>query len=99
MTLAESIEEYGADAMRIAMADAGDGLEDANFVQKIANAEVLRLASELEWMDLVLAQHEEQVIVLLLNGCQVVDRQCIGSDHQNPISSGQQNIKSLHVCT
>lgn len=61
MTLAESLEEYGADAMRIAMADAGDGLEDANFVQANANAEVLRLASELEWMDLVLKQHEEQV--------------------------------------
>ena len=64
MTLADSLEEYGADAMRIAMADAGDGLEDANFVQTTANAEVLRLASELEWMDLVLKQHQEQVCCL-----------------------------------
>ena len=63
MTLADSLEEYGADAMRIAMADAGDGLEDANFVQTTANAEVLRLASELEWIDLVLKQHEERVII------------------------------------
>ncbi len=64
MTLADSLEEYGADAMRIAMADAGDGLEDANFVQSTANAEVLRLASELEWIDLVIKQHEEQVVHL-----------------------------------
>ena len=42
-TLRQAIDEYGADAMRIALADAGDGMEDANFEVSVANAAVLRL--------------------------------------------------------
>lgn len=30
-TLQQAIAEYGADAMRVALADAGDALDDANF--------------------------------------------------------------------
>ena len=32
-TLAQAIAEYGADATRLALADAGDALDDANFVE------------------------------------------------------------------
>eukprot|EP00599_Poterioochromonas_sp_BG-1_P011287 CAMPEP_0173155582 /NCGR_PEP_ID=MMETSP1105-20130129/14191_1 /TAXON_ID=2985 /ORGANISM="Ochromonas sp., Strain BG-1" /LENGTH=140 /DNA_ID=CAMNT_0014072035 /DNA_START=457 /DNA_END=877 /DNA_ORIENTATION=+ len=32
----EGVEEYSADAMRFALADAGDGLEDANFDRSVA---------------------------------------------------------------
>lgn len=31
MTLIECVEQYGADATRLTFADAGDGLDDANF--------------------------------------------------------------------
>lgn len=43
------MDEYGADAVRIALADAGDGLDDANFEEATANAAVLRLTRELAW--------------------------------------------------
>ncbi|PVV03433.1 hypothetical protein BB560_002087 [Smittium megazygosporum] len=50
MTLADSLIMYGADATRIALADAGDGLEDANFETTTANASILRLYTTLEWI-------------------------------------------------
>jgi leucyl-tRNA synthetase len=43
LTLSEMVEKFGADAARIAFADAGDGVEDANFEEKVANAAILRL--------------------------------------------------------
>ena len=42
-TLAQAVEEYTADAMRLALADAGDGMEDANFVEDTADKGILRL--------------------------------------------------------
>lgn len=35
---------------RLALADAGDGLEDANFVFTMADAGLLRLYTQLEWV-------------------------------------------------
>ncbi len=43
MTLSEACQEFSADATRIALADAGDGMEDANFLKDTANAAILRL--------------------------------------------------------
>jgi len=54
-TLEQACEEYGADAVRVALADAGDGLDDANFEESTANAAVLRLTRELAWAEEVLA--------------------------------------------
>ena len=51
LTLEQAIKEYGADAVRIALADAGDGLDDANFEVATANAAVLRLTKELAWLE------------------------------------------------
>ena len=42
-TLAQAVQEYTADAMRLALADAGDGMEDANFVHDTADKGILRL--------------------------------------------------------
>ena len=50
-TLNQAIHEYSADAMRFALADAGDGLEDANFVHDTANGAILRLTKELDWIE------------------------------------------------
>ncbi len=49
MTIEEAIEEFGADATRLALADAGDSVEDANFLKDTANTAILRLFSQLEW--------------------------------------------------
>lgn len=43
LTLKDSVDKYGADATRIAFADAGDGIEDANFDETVANSNILRL--------------------------------------------------------
>ena len=41
--------------MRLALADAGDGVEDANFVEQMAEAGLLRLYTFLEWVREMLA--------------------------------------------
>ncbi|KZV88577.1 Nucleotidylyl transferase, partial [Exidia glandulosa HHB12029] len=49
MTLRETVEKFGADAARLALADAGDSIEDANFDEKNANASILRIFTLIEW--------------------------------------------------
>jgi leucyl-tRNA synthetase len=49
VTHREGIEKVGADAMRLSLADAGDGIEDANFDEKTANANILRVPTLLGW--------------------------------------------------
>ncbi|XP_065870088.1 leucine--tRNA ligase, cytoplasmic-like [Euphorbia lathyris] len=49
-TLNQAIEEFSADATRFSLADAGDGVDDANFVFETANAAILRLTKEIAWM-------------------------------------------------
>ena len=44
-TLQQAIQEYSADAMRIALADAGDTMDDANFDEKVGRASHLPTAS------------------------------------------------------
>uniref|UniRef100_A0A2N9H4W9 leucine--tRNA ligase n=1 Tax=Fagus sylvatica TaxID=28930 RepID=A0A2N9H4W9_FAGSY len=54
-TLRQAIEEFSADATRFSLADAGDGVDDANFVFETANAAILRLTKEISWMEEVLS--------------------------------------------
>ena len=42
LTLTQAIDKFSADGMRFALADAGDSVEDANFVDKTADVAVLR---------------------------------------------------------
>ncbi|KAI9760751.1 MAG: 2-isopropylmalate synthase [Chaenotheca gracillima] len=51
LTLDETVKKYGADASRIALADAGDGVEDANFEESVANSSILRLFTLKEWCE------------------------------------------------
>lgn len=44
-TIDDIVTRYGADASRFACAEAGDGLEDANFVIKNADEAILKLAN------------------------------------------------------
>ncbi|XP_055327764.1 leucine--tRNA ligase, cytoplasmic-like [Paramacrobiotus metropolitanus] len=50
LTLQEAVEKFSADGMRLALADAGDGLEDANFAESTADAGILRLFTWLEYV-------------------------------------------------
>ncbi|KAG8531134.1 uncharacterized protein KY384_004492 [Bacidia gigantensis] len=58
LTLSEAIKKYGADACRIALADAGDGVEDANFEETVANQIILRMHTLKEWCEEVLSSAE-----------------------------------------
>ncbi|GLJ54348.1 hypothetical protein SUGI_1166650 [Cryptomeria japonica] len=54
-TLRQAIEDFSSDATRFSLADAGDGMDDANFVFETANAAILRLTKEIIWMEEILA--------------------------------------------
>jgi leucyl-tRNA synthetase len=51
LTLKDAVDKFGADATRVAMADAGDGTEDANFDETVANSNILRLFTLKEWIE------------------------------------------------
>jgi len=51
LTLREGMKKFGADAMRLSLADAGDGVEDANFDEKTANANILQLHMLMTWCE------------------------------------------------
>ncbi|KAL8947515.1 MAG: hypothetical protein Q9222_006210, partial [Ikaeria aurantiellina] len=51
LTLNDAVTKYGADATRIALADAGDGVEDANFEEAVANQIILRMYTLKEWCE------------------------------------------------
>ena len=50
LTMSEAVERFSADGTRLALADAGDTLEDANFMFEMADAGLLRLHSQIEWV-------------------------------------------------
>ena len=51
LTLNDAVKKFGADATRVALADAGDGVEDANFEETVANSSILRLHTLKEWIE------------------------------------------------
>ncbi|CAB3368878.1 Hypothetical predicted protein [Cloeon dipterum] len=55
LTLAEAVQKFSADGMRLCLADSGDSVEDANFVESTADAGILRLYAFIEWVKEVLA--------------------------------------------
>ena len=48
--LLDAIRDFGADATRMGLADAGDSVEDANFVEDFTNKCILRLYNFVEWI-------------------------------------------------
>ncbi|KAK7544018.1 uncharacterized protein J3D65DRAFT_608230 [Phyllosticta citribraziliensis] len=51
LTLGEAVKKFGADATRVALADAGDGIEDANFEETVANSSILKLYELRKWCE------------------------------------------------
>ena len=58
LTLSDAVKKYGADACRIALADAGDGVEDANFEEAVANQIILRMHTLKQWCEETLSAEE-----------------------------------------
>lgn len=50
LTIRHCIDKYGVDATRVALADAGDSLDDANFDELVANSAILRLFVFERWI-------------------------------------------------
>lgn len=50
LTLTEACQKYSADGSRLCLADSGDSVEDANFVEASADAGILRLYTFIEWV-------------------------------------------------
>ncbi|KFA49605.1 hypothetical protein S40293_06622 [Stachybotrys chartarum IBT 40293] len=59
MTLYDMVSKYGADAARIALADAGDGVNDANFEEDVADNNILRLFNLREWCEEVVREQDQ----------------------------------------
>uniref|UniRef100_A0AC34G1R0 Methionyl/Valyl/Leucyl/Isoleucyl-tRNA synthetase anticodon-binding domain-containing protein n=1 Tax=Panagrolaimus sp. ES5 TaxID=591445 RepID=A0AC34G1R0_9BILA len=59
MTLYEAIERFSADGMRLTLADAGDGTEDANFTIASADANIKRLYTLIEWSNEMMTSIEK----------------------------------------
>lgn len=59
LTMHDAVRLWSADAVRFALADAGDGLDDANFARDSANAAILRLTTEEEWVRSTLQEFRE----------------------------------------
>uniref|UniRef100_A0A8D8W9F9 leucine--tRNA ligase n=1 Tax=Cacopsylla melanoneura TaxID=428564 RepID=A0A8D8W9F9_9HEMI len=55
LTLTEAVKKFSADGMRLCLADSGDSVEDANFVESMADAGILRLYTFIEWVKEILA--------------------------------------------
>jgi len=51
LTIAGAVEKFGADATRIALADAGDEITDANFEETVANSNILKLFELRKWCE------------------------------------------------
>lgn len=58
LTLSDAAKKFSADGMRLCLADAGDSVEDANFVESMADAGILRLYTFIEWVKETLAARE-----------------------------------------
>ena len=50
LTVRDCLAKYGVDATRVALADAGDSLDDANFDELVANSAILRLFVLEKWI-------------------------------------------------
>ncbi|KAI0136910.1 hypothetical protein BJ170DRAFT_603701 [Xylariales sp. AK1849] len=59
LTLDDMIKKYGADATRIALADAGDGITDANLEEDVADTNVLRLFNLREWCEEIVKDQDQ----------------------------------------
>lgn len=62
LTLTEAVDKFSADGMRLCLANAGDSVEDANFVETTADAGILRLYTFIEWVKEMIAAAEEDTL-------------------------------------
>uniref|UniRef100_F1KSE2 leucine--tRNA ligase n=1 Tax=Ascaris suum TaxID=6253 RepID=F1KSE2_ASCSU len=62
LTLYDGIQKFSADGMRLSLADAGDYVEDANFVFAMADAGILRLYNLIQWVKDMVALRDQECL-------------------------------------
>jgi leucyl-tRNA synthetase len=62
LMMLETINKYSADATRFACADAGDTLDDANFSRDTANAAIVSLCNESNWIKEILLETDKSTL-------------------------------------
>ena len=75
LTMKDSVQKFGADVTRVVLADAGDGIEGANFEEKNANANVLRIRTLVQWCEVGILLSARAIIRNQADGCA-----CAGND-------------------
>jgi leucyl-tRNA synthetase len=55
LTLTQAIDDFSADGMRLTLADCSDSIDDANFERKSADRGLLRLHTQIKWVEEQLA--------------------------------------------
>ncbi|XP_071570037.1 leucine--tRNA ligase, cytoplasmic [Temnothorax nylanderi] len=65
LTLVEAVEKFSADGMRLCLADSGDSIEDANFIESTADAGILRLYNFIEWVKDILTMNQHSCHTVL----------------------------------
>lgn len=58
LTLSDAIKKFSTDGTRLCLADSGDSVEDANFVESAADAGILRLYTFIEWVKEVMGSRK-----------------------------------------
>ena len=64
LTMSEAVKCFSASGTRLALADAGDTLEDANFLSDTANKGLLRLYTQMEWIKVSYIQGHNTLLCL-----------------------------------
>ncbi len=60
ITLIDAVKQFGADATRFALAEAGDSTDDANFEKAVANQAILKLTKEEAWIKSVVNHDDKE---------------------------------------
>ncbi|XP_071546480.1 leucine--tRNA ligase, cytoplasmic isoform X1 [Panulirus ornatus] len=91
LTLTEALDCYGADGMRIALANAGDSVEDANFETQVADSGVLRLWTFVELAKELVAEKETMHTGSLFS----INDKMFASEMNHKIRETDNNYKTL----
>ncbi|XP_020341517.1 leucine--tRNA ligase, cytoplasmic [Oncorhynchus kisutch] len=91
LTLSGAIAKFSADGMRMALADAGDTVEDANFVEAMADAGILRLYTWVEWVKEMIANQNN----LRTGPADTFNDRVFGSDMNAGIMKTEQHYQRM----
>ena len=107
MTLRDAINKYGADATRIALAEAGSSTDDANFNEMNADNAVIKLTNEKDWcknmIDIIITTTQtnddtiwDQIFIEEIKQCLIeTEKNYINLEYQKAMTSGFHRMLSI----